>query len=173
MPYAGAFGVVGRRVLVAWDGTREASRALHDALPLIGKAEAVTVMTVRAREASFERDAPSLERIVRHLERHGIAARTDETLHGDVPIADLLLSRAADLDDRPDRRRRLSPLAVARGTDRRGQPRIARSHDRPGADVALTLRVLYRSLARFSTESTHSARITPTPTRPHRGGGST
>lgn len=98
VPYAGAFGAVGRRVLVAWDGTREASRALHDSLPLIGKAEAVTVMTVRAREASFERDAPSLERIVRHLERHGIAARTDETLHGDVPIADLLLSRAADLE---------------------------------------------------------------------------
>jgi nucleotide-binding universal stress UspA family protein len=98
VPYAGAFGAVGRRVLVAWDGTREASRALHDALPLIGKAEAVTVMTVRAREASFERDGPSLGRIVRHLERHGIPARSEETLRGDIPISDMLLSRASDLD---------------------------------------------------------------------------
>jgi nucleotide-binding universal stress UspA family protein len=97
VPYAGAFDKVGRRVLVAWDGTREATRALHDSLPLIGKAEAVTVMTVRTREASFEQDAPSLERAVRHLGRHGIAARAEETPRGDMSISDLLLSRAADL----------------------------------------------------------------------------
>jgi nucleotide-binding universal stress UspA family protein len=97
VPYAGAFDKVGRRVLVAWDGTREAARALHDALPLIGKAEAVTVMTVRTRAASFEQDAPLLERLMRHLERHGIPARSEETLRGDMPISDVLLSRAADL----------------------------------------------------------------------------
>jgi nucleotide-binding universal stress UspA family protein len=98
IPYAGEFTTVGRRVLVAWDGTREAVRALHDALPLIGKAEAVTVLTVRSREASFERDAPGLDRVVRHLGRHGITARYEETLRGDLRIAEALLSRAADLD---------------------------------------------------------------------------
>jgi nucleotide-binding universal stress UspA family protein len=97
IPYAGAFDKVGQRVLVAWDGTREAARALHDALPLIAKAEAVTVMTVRTRAASFEQDAPLLERLMRHLERHGIPARSEETLRGDMPISDVLLSRAADL----------------------------------------------------------------------------
>jgi nucleotide-binding universal stress UspA family protein len=98
IPYAGEFTIVGRRVLVAWDGTREAVRALHDALPLIGKAEAVTVATVRSREASFERDAPGLDRVVRHLGRHGIAARHEEMLRGDMSIAEALLSRAADLN---------------------------------------------------------------------------
>jgi nucleotide-binding universal stress UspA family protein len=98
VPYAGEFAVIGRRVLIAWDGTREASRALHDALPLIAKAEAVTVMTVHAREADLDKSRPSLHRVVRHLERHGIAARTEEAVRGDVPVADLLLSRAADLD---------------------------------------------------------------------------
>ncbi len=97
-PYAGNFRAIGRRVLVAWDATREATRALHDALPLLGKAAAVTVMTVRAREASFERDRPALDRIVRHLERHGIAAHAEETLQGELPVSDVLLSRAADLD---------------------------------------------------------------------------
>jgi nucleotide-binding universal stress UspA family protein len=97
VPYAGEFTQVGRRVLVAWDGTREAARALHDALPLIGKAEAVTVITVRARESGFERDRPSLERIVRHLEHHGLPVRAEEAPQGDLPIADVLLSRAADL----------------------------------------------------------------------------
>jgi len=97
-PYAGIIETVGRRVLIAWDGTREATRALHDALPLLGAAEIVTIVTVRAREASFERDPPGLDRIVCHLERHGIAARAEHTLQGDLPISDVLLSRAADLD---------------------------------------------------------------------------
>jgi nucleotide-binding universal stress UspA family protein len=96
VPYAGDFATIGRRVLVAWDGTREATRALHDALPLMRQAEAVTVMTVRRQEASF--DGPSLGRVVRHLERHGIPASPKEALRGGLPTADVLLSRAADLD---------------------------------------------------------------------------
>jgi hypothetical protein len=50
LPYAGTFSSVGKRVLVAWDGTREATRAVHDALPLIAAAEAVTVVSVAGRE---------------------------------------------------------------------------------------------------------------------------
>jgi nucleotide-binding universal stress UspA family protein len=98
VPYSGKFDAVGRRVLIAWDGTREAARALHDALPLIAKAETATIMTVRAHEADFERDEPQLRRLEEHLARHQIAARHEESVRGDVPIADLLLSRAADLD---------------------------------------------------------------------------
>jgi nucleotide-binding universal stress UspA family protein len=97
-PYAGSFATIGRRVLIAWDGTREATRGLHDALPLIAKAELAVVMTVRPDEESFSRDASGLGRIVRHLERHGILARPEEAPQADIPIADVLLSRAADLD---------------------------------------------------------------------------
>jgi nucleotide-binding universal stress UspA family protein len=98
VPYAGTFAAIGRRVLIAWDGTREAARALGDALPLIAKAEAATIMTVCEHEADFARDAPSLARVEHHLARHGITARHEQNVRGDVPVADLLLSRAADLD---------------------------------------------------------------------------
>ena len=97
VPYAGIFERVGRRVLIAWDGTREANRSLHDALPLIGRAEAVTVMHVGAQQADLDRDRPWLERIVRHLGRHGPKAQPEETARGGAPISDVLLSRAADL----------------------------------------------------------------------------
>ncbi len=97
VPYAGTFQTVGRRVLVAWDATREAVRAVNDALPLLADAEAVTVMFVGAQETALERRKPSLERIVGHLRHHGIAARIEETLRGGVAISDILLSRAADL----------------------------------------------------------------------------
>lgn len=96
IPYAGSFDTVGRRALVAWDGTREAVRAVNDALPLLANAEAVTVVFVAAQEAALEQHRPSLERIVQHLLRHGIAAQPGETLQGDLAISDVLLSRAAD-----------------------------------------------------------------------------
>jgi len=97
VPFAGEFGSVGRRVLIAWDGTREASLALHDALPLIARAEAVWVITVRARDANSDDLGLSLDRVVRHLQRHSITATTEEGIGGDVPTADLLLSRASDM----------------------------------------------------------------------------
>ena len=85
-------------MLVAWDGTREASRALHDSLPIIAGAETVVVLTVHTDEASVEYVRPSLERVVRHLERHGISAHPEDALRGNLPISDVLLSRAADFD---------------------------------------------------------------------------
>jgi nucleotide-binding universal stress UspA family protein len=97
VPYAGRFETVGRRPLIAWDGSREAARALGDALPLIEDAEAVTVIHVGTREAQLERAQPALDRIVRHLQRHAIKAKGEAALGGDLPISDLLLSRAADL----------------------------------------------------------------------------
>jgi nucleotide-binding universal stress UspA family protein len=95
VPYAGEFATIGKRVLIAWDGTREAARALHDALPLMAGAEAVTVMTVLANE---EEDSSGLDRLIRHLHRHGIAATREAAVRGDLPVADLLLSRAADIE---------------------------------------------------------------------------
>jgi nucleotide-binding universal stress UspA family protein len=97
VPYAGKFETVGRRPLIAWDGSREAARALGDALPLIEGAEAVTVIYIGAREIQLERARPAIDRVVRHLRRHAIKASGEATRGGDVPISDLLLSRAADL----------------------------------------------------------------------------
>lgn len=97
VPFVGAFAALGCSVLVAWDGSREAARALHDALPLIDKAEAVTVMSVETSEEDLADAQPSLDRVVGHLQRHGITARSEGLVGGDVPTADLLLSRAADL----------------------------------------------------------------------------
>lgn len=98
VPYAGEFAVLGRRVVVAWDGSREAARAAHDALPLFYEAELVTLLTVSEREADFERTRPGLERMLRNYERHGIRVRAEETVPGDLAIADVLLSLAGDRD---------------------------------------------------------------------------
>ena len=97
VPYAGHFERVGGHVLIAWDGTREAIRALNDALPLLAKAQSVTVMTVLVQQNEFDRAHAGLQRAVRHLERHRIPARAEEAMRGDLAVSDVLLSRAADL----------------------------------------------------------------------------
>jgi nucleotide-binding universal stress UspA family protein len=96
VPYIGSYSRVGRRVLVPWDGSREAVRALNDALPLISTADAVTVMTVRAREKDLDHESASTERVLRHLARHGIAARADRQLQVGTSISDVLPSRSVD-----------------------------------------------------------------------------
>lgn len=97
MPYAGNFATIGTRVLVAWDSTREASRALHDAMPVMENAEAVTVMTVVATEGERAPALAALDRVVRHLERKGLTAQAEATLRGDLGVSDVLLSRASDI----------------------------------------------------------------------------
>ena len=49
VPYAGNFETVGRRVLVAWNASREATRAVNDAMPLLRAAEEVTVLAIDPR----------------------------------------------------------------------------------------------------------------------------
>lgn len=97
IPYAGNFSTIGSRVLIAWDATREASRALHDAIPLMEMADSATVVTVINSESERQPALASLDRVVRHLERKGISAQAEATLRGDLGVSDVLLSRASDI----------------------------------------------------------------------------
>lgn len=93
VPYAGSYPVVGKRVLVAWNGSREATRAVHDALPILEKAETVRVLSINPGE---QRHIPGAD-MTAHLARHGVRAEATETNSDDIEVGDALLSRAADL----------------------------------------------------------------------------
>ncbi len=45
-PYTGMSGAIGHSILIAWDGSREAVRAVRDALPLMRDAHRITVLEV-------------------------------------------------------------------------------------------------------------------------------
>jgi nucleotide-binding universal stress UspA family protein len=96
VPYAGTFSEIGRHILVAWNGTREAARALHDAMFLIDGAEAVTVLEV---DPPGDEEDPDLRavHVVEMLKRRGVAAKAETTVSSGTPIADIILSLAADL----------------------------------------------------------------------------
>lgn len=47
LPYAGALRPAGKSVAIAWNGSREAARAVHDAMPFMVGAARVTVLRIR------------------------------------------------------------------------------------------------------------------------------
>lgn len=96
------------RVLVAWAPRRESVRALRDALPLLRKASSVELVRFAGPD---EADDRLLDAVVAYLKRHDVTARarishTAEPSIGerlisagnvDVPVAEALLSFAADV----------------------------------------------------------------------------
>ncbi len=97
VPYIGNYPSIGQRVLIGWDGSREAARAIHDALPVIQSARSVTLITVRGNTRDLERDRGSMQRVIHHLMQHQISVHAETMLRGSNSIADVLLSRAVDL----------------------------------------------------------------------------
>jgi nucleotide-binding universal stress UspA family protein len=84
-----------RRILVAWNATRESIRAVADALPLLVRAKAVEVLVV-----DHERNRVGLGQepgadIARHLARHGAHVEVRRLSSGGKNVGHLLLSEAA------------------------------------------------------------------------------
>jgi nucleotide-binding universal stress UspA family protein len=97
VPYAGNFSSLGRRVVIGWNASQEAARAISDAMPLLTAAEIVTVLTVDPREGPRAHGELPGADISLHLARHGVKAEIERTVSADLPVGEVLLSRAADL----------------------------------------------------------------------------
>jgi nucleotide-binding universal stress UspA family protein len=97
MPHTGNYEAIGKRVLIAWNGSREAARAAHDALPFITRAARVTIAAATATVTSEPTQASCAD-LATLLARHGATTvdiahfprRTLET------TGDALLSYAAE-----------------------------------------------------------------------------
>jgi nucleotide-binding universal stress UspA family protein len=76
VPNAGEFSDVGRHVLIAWDGSREAARALRDALPLLRAAEQVSVLAIDPLRQNHMHEGAHTSAVVAYLTHHDI--RTEE-----------------------------------------------------------------------------------------------
>jgi nucleotide-binding universal stress UspA family protein len=93
LPYACEIPAAFDKVIVAWDGSREAARALADAQPFLRKARHVTVLSaVRARNDDHE--LPDVG-IGAYLARHKIKAELERDDNVSINPAQWLLSRAA------------------------------------------------------------------------------
>ncbi len=96
IPYAGKFEQVGKNVMVMWNASREATRAVYDAVPLLTHAEKVAVVSVNPGRGTPDiGDLPGAD-ITHQLARHGIKVEAAPTYANDIDIGDVILSRASD-----------------------------------------------------------------------------
>lgn len=98
VPYIGAAAGFGKHVLIAWNGSREASRAVHDALPLLKKAQRVTVMAVNPRiDEQGHGELPGAD-LAAFLAQHEVRVEVQADRGAQTDVGEELLSRIADLD---------------------------------------------------------------------------
>ncbi|MGE3302837.1 MAG: universal stress protein [Hyphomonadaceae bacterium] len=97
IPPGWAGKAIGKRPILAWDASREATRALSEADWLIESAEQVTIVTVDAKPKAFGHGPQPGENIARHLQRRGLKAQV-VNLEAVGRPADALLAQAVTQD---------------------------------------------------------------------------
>ena len=94
VPYIQKGGLKLDRIMVAWDASRNAARAIADAMPFLRKAKAIDVVIV-ASERPKSDEIPGAD-IGQHLARHGLKVDVKRIVATDTDVASTLLSHAAD-----------------------------------------------------------------------------
>ena len=94
VPYIQRAGLKLDRVLVCWDGSRNAARAIADALPFLARAKTVDIVIVAGEPGKGDEiDGADM---AQHLARHGLVVEVRRLLSRDMDVANTLLSYAAD-----------------------------------------------------------------------------
>ena len=96
VPYIQRTGLKLDRVTACWDGSRNAARAINDAMPFLARAKAVDVVTVTGEKDNA--DAMQGVDIAQHLARHGLNVDVRQITVGDLDVTNAILSDAADHD---------------------------------------------------------------------------
>jgi len=94
VPYIQKTGLKLERVMLCWDASRTAARAIADALPLLARAKTIDVVMV-ASERPKSDDVPGAD-IGQHLARHDLKVEVKRIVATDSDVASTILSHAAD-----------------------------------------------------------------------------
>jgi len=85
---------IGHRVVIGWNGSKEAAQAVAAARPILREASAVTVLTTEKRQ----RRRPSGDDLLTYLSCHGIAASVSVMDIRTRSVPEALLANAGELD---------------------------------------------------------------------------
>ena len=96
VPYIGAHNIPCRRGLIAWDGSKAATRSVHDALPLLEMMEKVIILIVDADKIEHYADSKPGEELSRHLSVHGVTNEIRRLTKGEVSTSTVILNELSD-----------------------------------------------------------------------------
>ena len=94
VPFIHKGGMTLDRVMVCWDGSRAAARAVADALPLLKKGKQVEVVIVSDKPNKAD-ELPGAD-LGQHLARHGLKVEVKRITSPDIDVPSTILSHAAD-----------------------------------------------------------------------------
>ncbi len=97
IPYIGARTLPPKQALIAWDGSREAARAVNDALPLLAKTEKVTILVVDPGSLKGKIGEQPGADLALHLARHGLEAEVVTAASGGLGVGDVIIGQATDM----------------------------------------------------------------------------
>jgi nucleotide-binding universal stress UspA family protein len=98
VPYAGTYPHLDRHALVAWDGSRAATRAVTDALPLLRRSARATLAVFNAASRYGVHGEQAGADIALYLARHGVKVEVlQQTTPPEMDVGNALLSLAADI----------------------------------------------------------------------------
>jgi|SRR5579862_549141 len=84
------------RVMVCWDASRPAARAIADAMPLLKRAGKIEVVII-ANERGKQDEIEGVD-IGQHLARHDLRVEVNRIMRDNLDVANVLLSHSADSD---------------------------------------------------------------------------
>jgi len=94
VPYIQREGLKLDKVMVCWDGSRNAARAMGDAMPFLARAKAVEIVLVAGDPGKSNEIAGA--DIAHHLARHQLKVELRQIVVRDLDVANTILSHAAD-----------------------------------------------------------------------------
>ena len=95
VPHVQTQGVTLERVLVCWDGSRPATRAIADGMPLLRRAKAIDIVAVSGERGKGSELVGT--NMARHLARHGLAVELKRVSAGDVDVPSAIAAYAAGI----------------------------------------------------------------------------
>jgi nucleotide-binding universal stress UspA family protein len=87
---------IGNKILVGWNASREARRAVADALPFLVAASSVTLLVVDSEQRAGRHGEEPGADIALYLARHGAHVEVEQVLSQGARVADIILSCAAE-----------------------------------------------------------------------------
>ena len=95
VPYVQTQGAKFNCVMVGWDGSRTAARAIGDAMPVLERAKMIEIFTVVAGPTK-NTELPGID-IGQHLSRHGLKVEVKRIPAEGINVPEAILSHAADI----------------------------------------------------------------------------